>query len=138
VRACAPPKEEPVNVGVRHSRRLAVVAALGILFVGAFVHPAWPQAAKSIRIIVPFPPGGPADFVARVLAEQMGRPQGLNVVVENRPGAGSVVGTDAASRAPPPQSGPVRSWSCQLPQVQTRRGDEADGAVPGLSRPQAS
>jgi tripartite-type tricarboxylate transporter receptor subunit TctC len=86
----------------RHFHRLAAaVAALIVLSDGNFVHPAWPQATKAIRIIVPFPPGGPADFLARVLAEQMGRPQGPNVVVENRPGAGSVVGTDTASRAPP-------------------------------------
>jgi tripartite-type tricarboxylate transporter receptor subunit TctC len=64
-------------------------------------HSAWSQATRTIRIIVPYPPGGPTDFLARLLGEQIGRSQRLTVVVENRPGAGSVVGTDAASRAAP-------------------------------------
>jgi tripartite-type tricarboxylate transporter receptor subunit TctC len=84
----------------RQFLRLAVgVVSLAIAFFGG--QPAWSQAGRTIRIIVPFPPGGPADFLARVLAEQMGHAQGANIVVENRPGAGSVVGTDAASRAAP-------------------------------------
>jgi tripartite-type tricarboxylate transporter receptor subunit TctC len=64
-------------------------------------HSAWSQASRTIRIIVPFPPGGPTDYLARVLADQIGRAQRVSFVVENRPGAGSVVGTDAASRSAP-------------------------------------
>src|SRR5256885_4448484 len=56
---------------------------------------------RTIRIIVQVPPGGATDFLARLLAEQVGRARGPTIVVENRPGAGSVVGTDAASRAAP-------------------------------------
>jgi tripartite-type tricarboxylate transporter receptor subunit TctC len=54
-----------------------------------------------LRIIVPYPPGGPTDYLARLLGEQIGRGQRLAVLVENRPGAGSVVGTEAASRSAP-------------------------------------
>jgi tripartite-type tricarboxylate transporter receptor subunit TctC len=79
----------------------AGAAALCILTVSMFGHGAWSQATRTIKIIVPFPPGGPTDFLARLMAEQIGRAQGPTVVVENRPGAGSVVGTDAASRAEP-------------------------------------
>lgn len=79
----------------------AHAAALSILAPGFFDQNAWPQAARTIRIIVPFPPGGPTDFLARLLAEQVSRTHGSTIVVENRPGAGSVVGTDAASRATP-------------------------------------
>jgi len=78
---------------------VAVVAPF-IVFFSVFGHEARSQT-RTIRIIVPFPPGGPTDFLARVLAEQIGRAQGPTIIVENRPGAGSVVGTDAASRAAP-------------------------------------
>src|SRR5262245_32347547 len=79
----------------------AGAAAPSILSMGLFDHSARSHASRTIRIIVPFPPGGPTDFLARLLAEQVGRSQRLTVVVENRPGAGSTVGTDAASRAAP-------------------------------------
>src|SRR5262249_48774994 len=62
---------------------------------------AWPQATRTIKIVVPFQPGGTADIVARLLAEEIGRTHGTTMVVENRPGGGSVVGTEAVSRAAP-------------------------------------
>ncbi len=57
--------------------------------------------AKTIRIVVPFAAGGPADLLARLLAEQFGRAQGPTMMVENRPGASTVIGTEAVSRATP-------------------------------------
>lgn len=60
----------------------------------------WAQSARTIRIVVPFPPGGAADFLARVLAEEAGR-TGPLIIVENHPGAGSAVGADAVARAAP-------------------------------------
>jgi tripartite-type tricarboxylate transporter receptor subunit TctC len=62
---------------------------------------AWPQATRTIRIVVPFQPGGTADILARLLAEEIGRTHGATIVVENGPGGGSVVGTEAVSRAAP-------------------------------------
>jgi tripartite-type tricarboxylate transporter receptor subunit TctC len=59
------------------------------------------QTARTIKLVVPFAAGGPTDLLARLLAEQIGRAQGRTVVVENRPGAGSVIGTEAVSRATP-------------------------------------
>lgn len=56
---------------------------------------------RTIRIIVPFGPGGGPDTVARVLGEQIAKAQRVSVVVENRPGAGSIIGTEAAMRAAP-------------------------------------
>ena len=75
--------------------------AVALVCAGGFGHAAWAQTARTIRIIVPFPPGGAADLLARLLAEQVTRVHGVTVVIENRPGAGSVVGTDAAARAAP-------------------------------------
>ena len=59
----------------------------------------WP--AKTVRIIVPFPPGQAADLVARVMAERLSAVLGQQVIVENRPGAGSVVGSEMAAKSPP-------------------------------------
>jgi tripartite-type tricarboxylate transporter receptor subunit TctC len=72
------------------------VAALGLLFV---VHGAWSQAARTIKIVVPAPPGAVADILARLLAAQTNAMQGASAVVENRPGAGDVIGTEAVARA---------------------------------------
>jgi tripartite-type tricarboxylate transporter receptor subunit TctC len=56
---------------------------------------------KTVRIVVPYAAGGPADVLARLLAEQVGRAQGRTMVVENRPGASTMIGTEAVSRATP-------------------------------------
>ena len=58
----------------------------------------WPD--RPIKLIVPQPPGGGFDTVARILADRMGPLLGQPVVVENRTGAGTLVGTEAAARAP--------------------------------------
>jgi tripartite-type tricarboxylate transporter receptor subunit TctC len=56
---------------------------------------------RPVRIIVPQPPGGGFDTVARVLADKLGPLLGQGFVVENKPGAGTLVGTEAAAKAPP-------------------------------------
>jgi tripartite-type tricarboxylate transporter receptor subunit TctC len=56
---------------------------------------------KPIRLIVPFPPGGGNDTVARAIAERAGPALGQPIVVENRPGAGGIVGAEAAAKSPP-------------------------------------
>lgn len=56
---------------------------------------------RPIRIIVPFGAGGPADIYARYLGQQMQQPLGQSFVVENRPGAGSILGTDIAAHSAP-------------------------------------
>jgi tripartite-type tricarboxylate transporter receptor subunit TctC len=57
--------------------------------------------AKPIRIIVPQPPGGGFDIVARLLADRLGKQMNQGFFVENRPGSGTLVGTDAAAKAAP-------------------------------------
>jgi len=56
---------------------------------------------KSLKIIVPYTPGSGPDITSRLMAEAIGKMQGANVVVENRPGAGTVIGTEAAARSAP-------------------------------------
>src|SRR5580692_3174008 len=56
---------------------------------------------KSIRLIVPFPAGGPNDIIARVIGQRMSELAGQPVVIENRGGQGGVLGTDAVAKAKP-------------------------------------
>ncbi|WP_160121743.1 tripartite tricarboxylate transporter substrate-binding protein [Rhodovarius lipocyclicus] len=63
--------------------------------------PAAAQTARPVRVVVPFAAGGVIDVVARILAEPLGRELGQNVVIENMPGAGSVIGARAVARAAP-------------------------------------
>jgi tripartite-type tricarboxylate transporter receptor subunit TctC len=86
-----------------HQRFIDIAARATLLtaIASAFT-PAVPSAsAQTIRMVVPFPPGGGADTLARVVAEQMGRANGLTTVIENRPGAGTAIATEAVSRAAP-------------------------------------
>src|SRR5882724_1388859 len=73
---------------------VAIASAFTLTFPGARA-----QAAQTVRMVVPFPPGGGADMLARLVAEQMGQASGLTMVIENRPGAGTAIGTEAVSRA---------------------------------------
>jgi len=82
-----------------HLRGLA--AAVAVLLITLSGHVAWSQTARTIKVVVPFSPGGVADFVARMLGEQIGRTQGETVLIENRPGAGGAIGAEAVSRAAP-------------------------------------
>lgn len=79
------------------TRFLAAAAALAMLAGSAFAQ-AWP--ARPIRLVVPFPPGGGTDTVARLVAEKLTSQAGWVVVVENRPGAGGNVGLDVVAKAP--------------------------------------
>jgi tripartite-type tricarboxylate transporter receptor subunit TctC len=84
-------------------RRLTVCAAVSAALLLGVVGPAAAQAAyptKTITMIVPFPPGGLADIVARPVAEAMSRNLGQTVVVENRGGAGGGIGMGVVAKAP--------------------------------------
>ena len=74
---------------------LAVLAAAG----GAFAQQPWPE--KPVRIVVPFPPGGSADVLARLIGQRLGSAFGQSFVVENRAGAGGNVGTEVVVRSAP-------------------------------------
>jgi tripartite-type tricarboxylate transporter receptor subunit TctC len=81
--------------------RVTILTALLAILIVPAGQGAWSRSAKTIKIIVPLAPGGGADILARLLAEHIGRTQGVGIVVENRAGAGSVIGSDAVSRAVP-------------------------------------
>jgi len=78
---------------------IAVAAASSGIFLCS--HGVWPQAAKTIKLIVPYAAGGPTDTLARVLVQQIVGAQGPAMLIENRPGAGAVIGTEVVSRAAP-------------------------------------
>ena len=67
--------------------------------------PAWsqgdyPKAGTTLRYIVPFPPGGLTDVMARLVGQQLGARWGLSVVIDNKPGNGGQIGADVAAKAP--------------------------------------
>ena len=77
----------------------AAVAGLALLLAPPAGAQAYPD--KPVRIIVPFPPGATIDFLARLLAQKLGEDWGVNVFVENKSGAGGIVGIDAAAKSMP-------------------------------------
>src|SRR3569832_2288934 len=80
-------------------RRSLLSAALGIAFAAnAFAQAGYPT--KPLTMVVPFPPGGVADTVARPVAEAMSRERGQAVVIENRAGAGGGIGMGYVAKAP--------------------------------------
>ena len=83
--------------------RRQLVQAVPALALTALAPAAWAQAYPNrvLRVIVPQPPGGGFDFVARALADRLGKQIGQSVVVENKPGSGTLVGTDAAAKSDP-------------------------------------
>ena len=85
--------------------------AMRFLFVVALIPLAWgPTAAEDlagnfpnrpIRMIVPFPPGGPSDIVARLIGQKMSEDWGQPVVIDNRPGGNTIIGAQVAAKAAP-------------------------------------
>jgi len=84
---------------VSRALALAVVAAACVLTAGAAV--AQPYPTKPVRMVIAFPPGGTSDFVGRIVAAKLSEFLGQPVVVENKPGATGLIGTQAVQQAAP-------------------------------------
>src|SRR5436190_2751148 len=86
----------------RPSRHVAAGAAvLVFILLTLSGQRAWDQATRTIRIMVPFPPGGSADILTRLLGDEINKRNGATVVIENRPGGGASIAYEAAARAEP-------------------------------------
>jgi len=81
----------------RHLIQAAAAAAFAPL--AARAQSQWPT--KAIRIVVPFTPGGTTDFVTRLVAAELAKSLGQPVMIENKPGAGTVIGVDSVAKSVP-------------------------------------
>lgn len=83
---------------INQLRRSLVAALIAIPYAGTSIAQQFPR--KALKIVVPFPPGGSADVLARNIADKLSKALGQAVVVENRPGAGGIPGASAVAAAP--------------------------------------
>jgi tripartite-type tricarboxylate transporter receptor subunit TctC len=81
--------------------RWRAFAASSLMALAVTSAPAQDYPSRPIRIVVPFSPGGAVDGPMRVIAQEMSKRLGAGVIVENKPGAGATIGTDAVAKSPP-------------------------------------
>jgi|HubBroStandDraft_6_1064221.scaffolds.fasta_scaffold38886_2 tripartite-type tricarboxylate transporter receptor subunit TctC len=107
----------------------AFLTAIFFVFAGAT---ASSQTAGTIRLILPFPPGGPADVMARVVAERIGATGGPTLVIESHPGAGTEIGTEYVARSAPDGStlGIISNSFVVLPLTRKLKYDPFTDLVP--------
>src|SRR5262245_29429040 len=82
----------------------AGATALALAVIAAISFPSYSarsQTVRTIKFVVPYAPGGGASILARALADHIERMQGITTVVENRPGAATVIATEAVARSTP-------------------------------------
>ncbi len=92
------PRLLPRALGAPLCAAVLGLAAIAAPFASAHAQAAYPS--KPIRLIVPFPPGGGTDMIARTVAQKLTDQNKWNVIVDNRPGAGGNLGVDAAAKSP--------------------------------------
>jgi len=78
---------------------IAAVVALGVLAVASHAQDGYPN--RPVRMIIPYPAGGSTDGLARIILPRVGEQIGQQVVIDNRGGAGGIIGTSLAVRAAP-------------------------------------
>ena len=86
---------------MRLTSRIQIVAALTCLALAPGLALAQSYPSRGIRIIVPAPPGGAIDIIARIVGEKLATSMGQSVIVDNKPGASNNIGTDALAKAAP-------------------------------------
>ena len=96
---------------------------IGAAVLALFCQDAWSQSGRTIKLIVPVPAGASTDFVARLMADQVSQTHGVTVVIENRAGAGGMIGTEAASRAAPDGNTLLITGNTYLLDAQTRKAN---------------
>src|SRR3954467_10253266 len=89
----------PPKMNASYRRLILLALATGMTNTAAAQTQRYPT--RPIRIIVPFAPAGGTDILARALGARLSESMGQTVVVENRPGANSIIGTDAVAKAAP-------------------------------------
>ena len=82
-------------------RRLTALAFLSLPWLLAAPARAQDFPTRIVRIVVAFPPGGPTDLVARMLADKLKASLGQNVIIENKPGANGAIGADYVAKGEP-------------------------------------
>src|SRR5258706_1080775 len=84
-------------------RRVAIIALVALACVtlspAALAQDAYPS--KPVHLLVPFPPGGAVDIVARTLGDELAKRLGQSIIIENRPGAGGTIAAQATAKSPP-------------------------------------
>src|SRR5438105_4572913 len=89
----------------RHHARAAIALSLGMAACVALMSQAAAQPAaypaKPVRMVVPFPPGGPADSLGRILSQKLSQRWGHQLIVDNKPGGATVIGVVDVARASP-------------------------------------
>ena len=79
-------------------RRIAAIALLGAVFAASAVAQSYP--VKPVRIVVPYPPGGGNDLLARMTAQKLGEKWKQTIVIDNRGGASGMIGAEAVAKSP--------------------------------------
>ena len=82
---------------------MKMISRIALLLIGMFLAAAaWPQYPnKTVRLVLPFPPGGGTDTVGRILAAKLSEQLGQQVIVENRPGGGANIGAEVVAKSAP-------------------------------------
>lgn len=115
-----------------HCGRYLAVALTASILLGVFGSCAWSQAGRTIRLILPFPPGGPADAMARIVAQRVGDAGGPAMVVESHPGAATEIGTEYVFHSQPDGDtlGIISNSFVVLPNVRKLNYDPLTDFVP--------
>ena len=86
---------------IRRRAASIALAAVACIALGSAAHAQDTFPSKPVHILVPFPPGGAVDIVARTLADELGKRWTTNIIIDNRPGAGGTIAAEATAKSPP-------------------------------------